>query len=184
MCLLFFLSFCNASIGQIAIGIKWMGLTTHLKKYPYSKNYRGKLDRRGMAVVTDGIVVTLDIYLNQNWHLKIAQSYIPHDCGGKFLGMAHVGLGYTATDFHPHRGSVSFGPMFFYRRSWHGLPDYSDPSNFFKTSRNGRWQTKFVWHGGQIEYDYFFRSNQALSLNVVPAVPELFSFTPGWKYLR
>lgn len=160
-----------------------MGFTTHLKNYPYSKNYRGKLDRRGMAVVTNGIVVTLDIYLNENWHLKLAQSYIPHDCGGKFLGMAHVGLGYTVTDFHPHRGSISFGPMFFYRRSWHDLEFYSDPTRFFKTSKNGRWQTKFVWHGGQVEYDYFVRPNQALSVNVVPAVPELFSFTPGWKYV-
>jgi hypothetical protein len=176
--LLFFQKTSNA---QIVIGVRWVGFTAHLKEYSYSKYYKGRLDKKGRFVANDGFAITIDAYLNEHFFIKVAQSIMFHDCGGKLFGMSHVGVGYNYTDIYPSEAAISFGPMFFYRKSWLDLPYYSDPVHFFKVSKNQKWQTKFVWHGGTLEYAYHFNNQQAFSLNVVPAIPELFTFAPGWK---
>jgi hypothetical protein len=171
----------NIAHTQIVIGVRWVGFTAHLKEYTYSKHYKGRLSKNGRFVANDGFAITIDAYLNEHFFIKVAQSIMFHDCGGKLFGMSHVGLGYNYTDIYPSEAAISFGPMFFYRKSWLDLPYYSDPVHFFKVSKNQKWQTKFVWHGGTLEYSYKVRENQAFSLNIVPAIPELFTFAPGWK---
>jgi hypothetical protein len=180
--LVFLLFLQITSKAQIVIGVRWVGFTTHLKEYSYSKYYKGRLSKSGRFVANDGFAITIETYINENLFIKVAQSIMFHDCGGKLFGMSHIGLGYNYTKLYPSEAAISFGPMFFYRKSWLDLPYYSDHVHFFNVSKNQKWQTKFVWHGGTLEYAYHINANQAFSLNIVPAIPELFTFAPGWKY--
>ncbi|OYT10390.1 MAG: hypothetical protein B6I18_09365 [Bacteroidetes bacterium 4572_112] len=58
-------------------------------------------------------------------------------------------------------------------------------ANYLKVSKNGIWETKFVWHGGQIEYSYLpANSHTAYTINFLPAIPYLYTLGVGAKFIQ
>lgn len=168
---------------RFAIGIKYMGLTAHLKKSPHPELYKWNFDKKGYLVWNHGLVFIAEYFVNPEVSFRISQAVIPYDCAGTFLGGTQVGIGYGRfISQSPHEIRVTAGPMWFYRSSWKDLDGYVD-EGLFKLSKNGKWQTKFVWHGGEIEYNYWTSQNRAFSVNWMPGVPELFTVAPGIKLL-
>jgi hypothetical protein len=108
---------------------------------------------------------------------------MPFDCAGKFSSVTHLGLNITDRIFgsknETHNASMSFGPLLYLRKGWLQLEGYESDESFIKTTKNKKWQHKFVWYCGQIQYDYYFKSNQALSFNFFPGYPYIYSFAVG-----
>jgi len=166
---------------KFAIGIKYMGLTTHLKKSAHPHIYKRKFDKSGFAVLNHGLVLNFEYFLAQNTSLKLSQALIPFDCANKFLGATQMGVSYGRFIAQsPNEIRITAGPIFFYRKSWKDLDGYVD-DGLFSLNKNQKWQTKFVWHGGEIEFNHWYNENSAFSLNWMPGIPELFTFAPGYK---
>ncbi|NOQ72647.1 MAG: hypothetical protein GQ574_11625 [Crocinitomix sp.] len=167
---------------QFTFGIKIGGLAFHQQKV--SPNYYSwSIDKKGRWVGYLGVSLTAGYQFNPYLGVKIIQTLMPYDCAGKFSGITHVGI-----DLHDriagfknekHRLSASFGPMFYYRKNWIKVPNYYVDEGFMNTAENENWERKFIWYGGQIQYDFYYKENQAISTNFLPGFPYIYTFMTG-----
>jgi len=193
---LFFISFIVTAFlftlkAQVSIGISLSGIGYHPKKEKYENTelYKWKLDKKGGFVAFSSLTFFLSYRFNNYIGAKIMQSIVIHDCAGHFAGITHLGI-----DLHDdilamknpqHQFSMSFGPFWYYRKNWNTEPNYMHDANYLKVSKNGIWETKFVWHGGQIEYSYLpANSHTAYTINFLPAIPYLYTLGVGAKFIQ
>ncbi len=141
------------------------------------------MDKKGRFVAFASISIVATYHINKYIGVKAVQSFIFHDCAGKFAGLSHIGI-----DFHDdiigwenpnHQWSFSFGPLYYYRKGWLNDKNYRHTPDFLTLSKNRKWERKFVWYGGQIQYDYLFANGQAFNINFFPGIPYLYTFGIG-----
>ncbi len=182
--LIILLSFSTSGECQFSIGLKVGGLAFHQKKVN-PNYYRWSIDKKGHWVGYFGFSIVMAYQFNPFLGVKLIQTVLPSDCAGKFSGITHLGL-----DFHDrivgaknetHKFSGSVGPLFYYRKNWKEISNYYVDKNFVKSNKNNVWERKFVWYGGQIQYDFFFRSNQSFSTNFLPGYPYIYTFMSGFN---
>lgn len=168
---------------RFSIGLKYTGLSIHLKKSQHPQLYRHSFDKAGYAVLTHGLILNFEYFLHNDLALRVSQGLVFFDCAGKFHGATQIALshGYRLPN-SSHELRLAAGPILFYRKSWKSLPGYVE-DGLFKESSNKVWQSKFVWHGAEIEYNYWQNENTAFSVNWLPGIPEIFTFSPGIKVL-
>lgn len=177
---LFFLAFhLNA---QFTVGIKFGGLAFHQQKV--SPNYyKWNLDKKGHWVAYLGLSLTAGYQFNPFIGIKVIQTLIPYDCAGRFSGITHVGIDFSdriiGAKNEKHRLSASFGPIFYYRKNWQTVENYYISEGFAKPNEKGNWERKFIWYGGQIQYDYYVDPKRAISTNFLPGYPYIYTFMTG-----
>ena len=180
--ILFFVS--KNTNAQFQIGIKISGIAYHPQYTNNAEVYKWKIDKKGHFVGFASITITASYNFNQYIGIKAFQSFIGYDCGGKFSGISHIGLNVT-DDFigiknNFHHLSASMGPFWYYRKGWNKIDAYNrDPDFINQSKRNKDWEYLFVWHGGQIQYDYFYQKNQAFSANILPGYPYIYTAAFG-----
>jgi hypothetical protein len=174
--------------GQFSLGISVSGIGFHPVVDGNEVFYKWKIDRKGKWVAYSAITVFASYRLSDKLGIKAMQSLVFHDCAGKFTGISHIGI-----DFHDdfinwtnpvHQFSFSAGPLWYYRRNWTELPGYQNNPSFARLSQSGKWEHKFVWHGGQIEYSRHLSPRQALTVNFLPGYPYLYTFGTGVKFIN
>jgi hypothetical protein len=165
---------------QWFIGVKVVGLSLHFKKSPHPQLYKGRIDKHGHLVMNYGIALTAEYRFHPYIGVKFGQAILS-DCGGKFAGASMLTLRTQAQLGKFGEGSIGMGPFFYYRKTWKNMDGYVD-QGLFKDSGNGRWQTKFVWHGGEVEHNYPINEHMDISTNVLPGIPVLFVVTPGVRW--
>ena len=142
--------------------------------------------KKGHWVGYLGFSITAGYQFNPYLGVKLIQTILPYDCAGKFSGITHVGV-----DFHDriirwendqHRLSTSIGPLFYYRKNWSAVPEYYVDEGFMKESKNGKWERKLIWYGGQIEYNFYWDNNRSISTNFLPGFPYIYTFMTGVSY--
>lgn len=161
-----------------SIGIYINGINAHLKKPLNPDLYHRTLTKNKRLVYNIGGGLRVSYYVNQYAGLTITQVFVPHDCGNKFFGMTHAGIFLSTRYFNQskHEGILLGGPLLFYRKNWNTLPGYTD-DRLMNQSKNKKWQYKFVWHGGFLEYQYHYDTMQAAGIHVMPGIPELLSIS-------
>ncbi|MFC2111102.1 hypothetical protein ACFLQ5_01480 [Bacteroidota bacterium] len=173
------------AISQLSIGISLSGVGFHPIEDKYSQFYKWKIDKKGKFVGFSSVSFLFSYKINDYWGIKVMQSLVFYDCAGKFTGISHFGI-----DLHDDiigwknpkdQFSLSFGPFWYYRRNWTKEPNYTNDPNFITLSQNGKWEKKFIWHGGQIEYVHTFNKNDNLSINFLPGYPYLYTLGMGTK---
>jgi len=176
--------FANYSESQVTFGVKISGLAFHPQRKVHETIYRWTLDEKGRVAAYVGVTFTTAYQFNDYVGIKMSQTFMPLDCAGKFSSLTHVGVNLTDRIVRweniKHRGSVSIGPLLYLRRGWLDIESYTADTDFIKTNkRNPKWQHKFIWYGGQMQYDYYYKSNQAISVNFFPGYPYIYSFAVG-----
>ena len=162
---------------QVAIGLKLMGFAWHTKPSNHPHLFRFKTDAGAQGAFVRGAMLTMELGLYRNiLHLHLAQAWMA-DCAAMPAGFTHIGLKGTLHQ-NTHTLGASIGPTWFYRKSWTSLDGYVDEGLF--RVKNG-WQRSFYWYAGAIEYDYRFRPDMALSVNLIPGWPEVFLLSAGVK---
>lgn len=161
-----------------SIGIYLNGINAHLKKPVNPDLYHRTLIKNKRLVYNVGLGFRISYYANQYAGLSLTQAFLPKDCGNRFFGMTHVGIFLTTRYFNEskHEGIIIGGPVLFYRKNWSTLPNYVDDKVMLQT-QNKKWQYKFVWHGGFLEYQYHYSSLNAAGLHIMPGIPELISIS-------
>lgn len=165
---------------QWFVGLKLVGLSIHFKQSPHPHLFLHKLDKNGHFVLNYGLAVTLEYRFHPYMAVKFDQAFLS-DCAGKFAGASLLTFRTQAQLGKFGEGTIGMGPFFYYRRSWQNLEGYVD-TGLFRTSKNKRWETKFVWHGGEVEHNYPITPQMDLSTNILPGIPVLFVVTPGLRW--
>jgi|GEM_PF-4910023 len=103
------------------------------------------------------------------------------DCTAQLAGVTSIGL--RARIFHigRHRLYGGIGPTWIYRRNWYRLPGYVD-TKYFEGSPTDKWQRKFLWYGGELEYKYALSPKLDIATTFVPGYPDLMAFAVGLSY--
>ncbi len=182
-----FLLLSNCANAQFSVGISISGIGYHpkLEKNRNHEFYKWKVDKKGKFVGYAAVTFFVSYRLNDYFGAKLMQSLVFSDCAGQFAGITHFGL-----DFHDDiigwenkktQLSASLGPFWYYRKNWNKMPNYQNDPDFIKPSKNSKWETKFVWHGGQIEYAQYLNEQEAVTLNFLPGYPYLYTFGVGMK---
>ncbi len=182
VCLSLLLFLCVTGYTQFTIGVKFGGLAFHQQKVK-PNYYSWNLDKNGRFVGYLGFSITAGYQFNPYLGVKVIQTILPYDCAGKFSGITHFGIDFydriVGWKNNQHRGSVSFGPLLYYRKNWNKVVDYYVDDGFMKQSENGKWERKFVWYGGQIQYDYYLNEVRSISTNFLPGYPYIYTFMVG-----
>lgn len=174
------------SNAQFTIGVKISGLAFHPQKGQKENCYPLKLDQKGRFVGFVGVSFTTAYHFNDYLGLKMTQTFMPYDCAGHFASVTHIGVNLTdrivGWKNDDHRGSASFGPLLYLRKNWLNNNDCISEPGFMKPSKNKIWERKFVWYGGQLQYDYYYKSDQAVSVNFFPGHPYVYTFGVGQTF--
>jgi len=180
---LVFISIVLQASTQVLAGITIGGIGFHPQKSENAGFYRWKMDRHGRFTGLAGITIHVSWRIHPTVGVKILQTFVAHDCAGKFAGITHAGIELhddIAGIRNPeHEFSASFGPMWYYRRNWTKEKSYRNDSEFIRLSENGKWERKFIWHGGQIQYNYNWNLHDSFVVNFLPGYPYLYTFMAG-----
>ncbi len=180
LCLLFLIVATRMKVNaqMWSIGIYINGINAHLKK-PLNPNlYHRTFTKNKRIVYNLGGGMRISYYITPAAGLTITQLILPKDCGNKFFGMTHAGIFLSTRYFNEsrHEGLLIMGPMLFYRKNWNALNAYID-DQLMQQSKNKKWQYKFVWHGGFLEYQYHYDNFNAAGIHVMPGIPEIISIS-------
>jgi hypothetical protein len=159
-----------------ALTIKYFGLSVHLKETPYPEIFPNKLDDKGYSTLNYGAIIGYDRFLIRNVHALRLQQAIYADCSASLAGFTHVGWRALLFQKGRHSLNAGLGPTLVYRRDWNRLQGYQDDGYF---NRRGKWQYKFYWYAGELEYNYQLEGKTDFSFNIIPGIPELISFGLG-----
>ncbi len=162
---------------QVVFGIKFIGITAHVKKSPHPHLYKYKLDKNGVFVPNSGVMFSVEFNVYRDkLAIEITQGVF-YDCAVQPAGFTH--LGFRANVQH-NENVFCFGngPTLFYRHDWKNLPGYVDEGLF---KRFSKWQYRFFWYAGEIEYNVKMSDQNFMSLSLIPGYPEFFTLTAGYR---
>ena len=154
-----------------------MGLSFHPGKNTNRELFLHTIGKNKRFAINFGIAVGVEYKFNNYVSVKFDQAAF-RDCAGKFAGMSMLNLRYTQELGVLGNGSVGMGPFLFYRKNWNSIEKYLD-EGFFKISKNTKWQTKFVWYGGELEHNYPLKNGTEISTNILPGIPVVYALCSG-----
>ena len=146
------------------ISLKFMGLSFHpLSGRPNAKLMPNRLDPEAYFVVDLGALLSYEYFI------------IPEILSVKGI----QGLYADCTGRHRLYGGI--GPTWIYRRNWYRLPGYVD-TKYFEGSPTDKWQRKFLWYGGELEYKFALSPKLDIATTFVPGYPDLMALAVGLSY--
>lgn len=164
------------------VGAKFFGISFHPHGAANANLMPRKYDRDGMFVQNLGMTMNFEYYVMSNIiSVKYVQgAYL--DCLSQFAGFTHIGLRGRIFQSGKHSLNGGFGPTLLFRRNWYHVPGYDDSFAFFHGAKEDYWQHRFIWYGGEMEYNYALHDRIDLSVTFVPGYPDLMNLSFGIRY--
>lgn len=170
------------SAGSFSVGLKYFGLSIHPKGAVNAPLMPLKLDEKGYFVFNLGASANAEYFI---WRdiisVKAVQAFYS-DCIGQFAGFSHIGLRGRILKIGAFSLNGGIGPTFIYRKNWYKVPGYDDAFSFFYGEKDDEWQHRFLWYGGEFEFNYLIMPNTELSFSVIPGGLDLINFSFGFRY--
>lgn len=161
-----------------AFTVKLFGVSVHLKESPYPEIFPNRLDDKGIIAFNYGAIVGYDRFVVRDVISVRVEQGLYADCAAELAGFTHIGWRGLILRKGRHSLNGGIGPTLVYRHDWADNDIYVD-DGYFK--RHGKWQYKFYWYAGELEYNYRLKERTDLSVNLVPGIPELVSFGVGLR---
>jgi hypothetical protein len=182
--LLLFVFLYNIPLVQandLFIGLKFFGLSIHPKGALNSQYMPLKFDKKGIFVLNTGITLNIEYFIYKDIvSIKFIQGLYA-DCVQKLGGFTHLGFRARIFEYEKHSLYGGIGPTFIYRKNWYSLEDYDDNFSFFHGKPEDIWQYRFLWYGGEFEYNYEINNNFSVSTSFVPGFPDLANLSIGFR---
>ncbi len=160
-------------------GFKYYGFTVHPKGEDQAHLMPTRLDPNAYMVLNYGGIFSYQRMVFRDFiSIKIAQGLYT-DSGKMPSGHTHIGFRVYLLDHQRHDVQFGFGPTYIYRKSWHSKEGY-ESSGIFRD--RGNIQDKFVWYGGEIEYNYLINDHWDFSAHILPGFPLVVGFGFGFRY--
>lgn len=179
---LLLLFFSILGFSQDNFTVKFFGFSFHPDGDVNADNMPTKIDKNGVAVVNLGVYLGYEKFVYKDkLSLKAVNAYYS-DCGGLFSSLIHFGFRGVILQMDKFSINGGFGPTFIYRRSWYSKFDNYVNSGFYNGNETDFWQTKFLWYGGELEFNYQLTEFLDLSATLVPGYPKLIDVSIGIRY--
>ena len=169
-------------LAQNNIGLKYFGLSIHPNgEIDNAFLMPNKLDKNGYLVINIGGEITYEYFIYQDIvSIKVIQALYA-DCAVRLGGFSHLGIRGRIFKFGKHSLSGGIGPTLVYRRNWLEFEGYIN-QNRFSGDLDHKFQSLFLWYGGEFEYKYDFSQNFGFTVSFVPGYPDLMSLSLGVNY--
>jgi hypothetical protein len=165
------------------IGIKYVGVRSHpvgdINAHLFPRKF--SFDTKGIFVLNNGIMASFGKNVWKDFlSIKLMQAAYA-DCALVTAGFSHLGFRLKVFSLGKHEINGGIGPTFVYRQNWYRFEEYDDnpARNFYGGGPEDDWQWRFIWYGGDIEYNYNLHNNIDLSVNVIPGIPYLIAVACG-----
>ena len=161
---------------------KFFGFSFHPDGDINAENMPTKIDENGVLVVNLGMYLGYENFFHKDKLSYKAVTAFYSDCGGLFSGLLHVGFRgviYQNGNFSVNGG---LGPTFIFRRSWYSKFDDYVNSGFYNGNETDFWQYKFLWYGGELEFNYKLNNSLDFSTTFIPGYPKLLELSVGIRY--
>lgn len=169
-------------ISQDNISAKFFGFSFHPDGDVNARNMPTKVDRNGIMVINIGVYFGYEsFFYKDKLSFKTALAFYS-DCGGLFSGLVHVGFRGVIVQNKRFSINGGLGPTFIYRRSWYSKFDDYVNSGFYNGNETDFWQYKFLWYGGELEFNYKLNKSLDLSTTFIPGYPKLLALSVGVRY--
>lgn len=167
--------------------IKYLGLGWHPSEASRIPEYMPlKLDKEGYFVLNLGATTGIERYFGGDSFLNrfgiefVGGMYF--DCVMNFSSLMHIGFRGKIIDSEKHGLNAGLGPTIVFRKNWSdNVPDYIDQRDYYNVSRNEKYQYKFIWYAGEIEYNYKFDPHNYLSVSLIPGFPNYVLLMVGYE---
>ncbi len=168
--------------GQDNVTAKFFGLSFHPDGDVNADNMPTKIDKNGFIVVNLGLYFGYEKFFHKDkLSFKVINAYYS-DCGGLFSGLLHVGFRGVILDKGRFSINGGLGPTFIFRRSWYSKFDNYINSGFYNGNETDFWQYKYLWYGGELEFNYRLNKHIDLSTTFIPGYPKLLALSVGVRY--
>jgi len=180
--LLVFFLFALNGYNQENFTAKFFGFSFHPDGDVNADNMPTKIDRNGVAVINLGMYLGYENFFHKDkLSTKVVTAFYS-DCGGLFSGLLHVGFRGVILEKKNFSINGGIGPTFIFRRSWYSKFDDYINSGFYKGNETDFWQYKFLWYGGELEFNYKLNEVLDLSTTFIPGYPKLLELSVGVRY--
>ncbi len=169
--------------GDQFLTVQWFGWTYHPGggAVKMVKHYPLKLDPKAYFVINPGIEAKYDYQLSKRFFLRGSGAYYL-DCAVVPAFFVHVGVHFQPIRLGRHSFNFGIGPVLSMREDWHQFePDYKDYDFYGKRVWRG-WQGRFVWYGGEMEYNFQINNRLTFQYSVAPGYPGFIASSVGLRY--
>ena len=159
-----------------------MGLSFHpLSGKPNAELMPNRLDEQAYFVLDFGALLTYEYFIVPDvLSVKFIQGLYA-DCAAQIAGVTSIGLRARIFQIGRHSLFGGIGPTWIYRHNWYRIPNYVD-TEYYKGTPTDKWQYKFLWYGGELEYKFAISSKLDFATIFVPGYPHLMAFAVGVNY--
>jgi hypothetical protein len=164
---------------RYALGADYYALTYHPggggAKYPR------ELDDSAYWVVQVGAEGYAD-YFARPWLIIRAAGAAYKDCADVWAGFIHLGFRLNWAPVERAAFRIGIGPSFLWRESWLGVVErYRADAFFGRPKPTDKWQTAWIWYGGNLEAEYKFGRRLGLLYSLVPGYPLVITSSLGLR---
>lgn len=180
--LLLFTSSTFRVYSQNNIGIQFFGLAIHPKGDPLNAHLMPfKLDQKAYFVVNFGVIGSYNHFIYKDIiSIKLAQNFFA-DCALQLAGVTHLGVRVRVFKIGRHLLQLGIGPTYMFRKSWYELDGYVQTHPIYG-DKTDKWQQRFIWYGGEIEYKYSINDDFDISAGFIPYYNIVMSTYLGINY--
>jgi hypothetical protein len=170
----------SESENRFGFNAKWVGLTFH-PDGGENQGYPLQLDDGAYFVVQLGLQADADYYLHR-WFLLRATTSLYKDCALVWAGYNHIGFRVNVPIGERFVFRVGIGPTQVWRQNWLGKVDGYVRDSFFGKGGPGAFQDKFLWYGGDLDFEWKIRDNWSFVYGMIPGWPEVITNNIGGRY--
>jgi hypothetical protein len=157
-----------------------MGLTFH-PDGGENEGYPRQLDDEAYFVIMPGMQADLD-YQFHRYALARFSTSLYRDCADVWSGFFHLGPRVNLPIGERFVFRVGIGPTYLWRQNWFGVVAGYRKDSFYGDGKPGDFQTKFLWYGGDLDFEWKLNSKVSLIYANIPGWPEVITSNVGLRY--
>lgn len=158
-------------------------LVTGLSYHPdggENEGYPRQLDEEAYWVLLLGGQLDGDMYLHRYLLLRASIS-VYRDCADVWSGFYHLGPRLNLPIGSRFVFRVGIGPTLLWRQNWLGVVDGYTKDSFYGKATHGDFQTKFIWYGGDLDFEWKLTPKLSLIYANIPGWPEVITSNIGLR---
>ncbi|MDB5047266.1 MAG: hypothetical protein JWO30_337 [Fibrobacteres bacterium] len=164
---------------RFALGANYYALTYH--PGGGGAEYPRQFDDKAYWVLQVGGEGYADYYVKP-WFLVRGAGSLYKDCADVWAGFAHLGFRLNWAPAERLAFRIGIGPSFLWRQSWLGkVKNYRSDAFFGRPDPGAKFQSAWIWYGGNLEAEYKLRPHLGLLYSLVPGYPFVITSSLGLR---
>lgn len=165
---------------KLALGFKYTGITYHPGGGENEEPYKRSLDDGDYWVLLLGFQADADYVVNRFLFIRTATS-LYRDCADVWSGYFNLGFRVNWWVTSKLGLRIGVGPTLLWRENWNGVVKGYTKDSFYGAATDDTFQSKFIWHGGDVEVEWKAWEEISLIYGFIPGYPEVIQNSIGLR---